>query len=74
MIPSSLDLQSCMSIGDLSKFRNITVAVEFDVFNILNSKFGVRKDRSSSEAEALNENSDDITLIDLRDMILKYEV
>ncbi len=40
MIPSSLDLQSCMSIGDLSKFRNITVAVEFDVFNILNSKFG----------------------------------
>ncbi len=34
------------------------------------------KDRSSSEAEALNENSDDITLIDLRDtsMIVKYEV
>ncbi len=34
----------------------------------------VWKDRSSSEAEALNENSDDITLVDLRDMILKYEV
>lgn len=29
-----------MSIGDLSKSRNITFAVEFDVFDNLNSKFG----------------------------------